>query len=65
MEPEAVDCKLCEYPGAGSVVCPKCEAEIDAVLVEEWEDGAVTVHCPVCSKPVESVIDADRITRDD
>jgi len=53
-----MDCKLCEYPGAGPVVCPECGAEIDAVLVEEWDDGGVTVHYPVCRKPVENVLDA-------
>lgn len=61
MRGDEPECKRCQYPGAEPVACPKCRSEIEAVLVEEWEDGEVTVHCPSCHNVVTSVIDADRL----
>lgn len=49
-------CKRYEYPGDGTVRCPKCGAETEAVRVEEWDNGETTVHCSSCADVIERIL---------
>jgi len=49
-------CKRYEYPGGGTVRCPKCGAETEAVRIEEWDNRETTVHCSSCADVIERIL---------